>query len=81
MNKSQAIELLSQITTTCQSLTIGGFYTRPIRFAGTDSVELRLIISIDSESRKKLASMLASRNMKMDEEKGLVIIYEPWATS
>ena len=77
MNKSQALELLNQIAAICQSLNVSGFYTRPIRFVGGDSVELRLMTSLDGENRRKLASIVSGRGLKMVEEKGLVIIYEP----
>jgi hypothetical protein len=77
LNKSQAVELLNQIISDCQSLTISGFYTRPIRFAEYESIELRLFASLDKDSRRKLGSIVASRNLKMEEEKELVIIYEP----
>ena len=77
MNKNQAIGLLNEIIGTCQSLNIGGFYTRPIRQAPIDSVELRLITSLDPNSRKKIARIIQIRGLKMEEENGLVIIYEP----
>jgi|WetSurMetagenome_2_1015567.scaffolds.fasta_scaffold1382876_1 hypothetical protein len=80
MNKAQAIDLLNQIAAKYQSLKIGGFYTKQIRTVGTDAVELRLITSLDPNSRKKLASLVSSLGLKMDEDNGLVIIYEPWAT-
>lgn len=77
MNKSQVIDLLNQIAYTCESLTIDGFYTQPIGAIGADSVELRLVTSLDFDSRKKLNYLISSRGLKMQEEKGLVIIYEP----
>ena len=80
MNKNQAIELLNEIIDSCQSLNIGGFYTKPIRQAPTDSVELRLITSLDLNSRKKLANIVLNRGLRMEEETGLVIIYEPLGT-
>jgi hypothetical protein len=81
MNKSQAIDLLNQIAYICESLTIDGFDTRPIGAIGADSVELRLIASLDFDSREKLNYLISSRGLKMQEEKGLVIIYEPHSTS
>jgi hypothetical protein len=80
MNKDRAIELLNQIVATCQSLIISGFYTRPIWAAGSESVELRLITTLDTESRKRLTSLVSSKRLKIVEEKGLVIIFEPWVS-
>jgi hypothetical protein len=77
MNKTQAIELLNEIIASCKSLSVGGFYTRPIRAVSTDNVELRLIASLDFDSRKRLNSIVSNRRLTMEEEKGLVIIYEP----
>jgi len=80
MNKNQAIERLNEIAGACQSLIIDGFYTRNIRQASEDSVELRLIASLDMDSRKKLSSIVSGRGLRMQEEKELVIIYEPWSS-
>ena len=80
MNKTQAIELLNEIAGVCQSLTLGGFYTRSIRQASEGSVELRLMASLDPSSRKQLNSIVSNRGLKMQEENGLVIIYEPWVS-
>jgi hypothetical protein len=80
MNKTKAIELLNEIAGVCQSLTIGGFYTRNIRQAPMESVELRLIAELDTDSRKKLNSIMSNRGLRMQEESGLVIIYEPWVS-
>lgn len=80
MNKTQAVELLNEIAGVCQSLAIDGFYTRNIRQAPMDSVELRLLASLDIDSRKKLNSIVSNRGLRMQEENGLVIIYEPWVS-
>jgi hypothetical protein len=79
MNRTQALELLNQIGYACQSLSIDGFYTRPIRAVSNDNVELRLIASLNDDSRRRLTSVVSGRGLRMEEEKGLVIIYEPQA--
>ncbi len=75
MNKDEATKLLNKIIATCPTLTCNGFYTREIRSSLTGSVELRLLASLDKDSRKTLNSILADHRLKMEEEKGLLIIY------
>jgi hypothetical protein len=75
MNKSEATELLNKIVAACPTLTCNGFYTREIRSSPTGSVELRLLASLDKDSRKILNSILSDRRLRMEEEKDLLIIY------
>jgi hypothetical protein len=79
MDKTKAVELLNEIAASCQALNIGGFYTRDIR-SQVGSVELRLITSLDLESRKRIMPILSKRGLMMQEENGLVIIYEPYVS-
>jgi hypothetical protein len=75
MNKNEATELLNKIVASCPTLSCNGFYTREIRSSSTGSVELRLLASLDKDSRKTLNSILSDHNLKMEEEKDLLIIY------
>ncbi len=77
MDKAQAIGLLNDIVASCRSLDVSGFYTSPLHALPTEVVELRLIASLDADSRKQIRSMISPRGLKMAEDKGLVIIFEP----
>jgi hypothetical protein len=81
MNKIQAVDLLNQIIVSCQSLSISGFYTHPMHADPEANVELRLITTLDVDSRRRISSILSSRGLKIEEDKGLVIIYEPTVLS
>lgn len=75
MYKSEATELLKDIIASCPALALSGFYTRDIRSSPKNEVELRLIASLDKESRKNLSPLIANRGLKLIEESGLLIIY------
>jgi len=77
MNKRKAIDVLNQIASTCQSLKVGGFYTRPLHPTPDGNIELVMMTSLDPVSRKKLVPLISDQGLEMLEEKGIVIIYEP----
>ena len=75
MNKSEALKLLNAIVASCPLLAFSGFYIREIRASSTGDVELRLLSSIDTSSRKTLNSVIATRGLKLEEVGNLLIIY------
>jgi hypothetical protein len=75
MDKTQAMGLLKEIVAVCPALDMVGFYTRAIRFSSNGDIELRLLATLDADSRKNLGPMLANHRLTLIEEKGLLIIY------
>ena len=75
MNKSEAMDLLNEIIASCPALNFNGFYLREIRSSLTNEVELRLLVSLDKDSRKTVNPVIANRGLQLIEESGLLIIY------
>ncbi len=75
MDKGEAVKLLNEIMASCPTLDCTGFYTREIRSSSTGGVELRLLTSLDKDSRRSLNSVIANHGLHLIEEKGLLIIY------
>jgi len=75
MNKTEALDLLKEIMFFCPTLNCEGFYTREIRSSPKGDVELRLITSLDRDSKRNLNSLIAKHELKLIEEDNLLIIY------
>jgi len=75
LNKNQVMELLNEIVASYPALAVDGFYTREIRSSTTGDVELRLLTSLDRESRKHLNPIIENRGLRVIVEKNLLIIY------
>ena len=74
-NKSDALEVLNEIIASCPELTFNGFYLREIRSSLTNDVELRLLASLDKNSRRTLIPAVANHGLRLIEENSLLIIY------
>lgn len=75
MKKAQVVELLNEIVASCPALAVDGFYTREIRSSSAGDLELRLLGSLDRDSRKRLSAVIENRGLRLIEEKNLLIIY------
>jgi hypothetical protein len=75
MNKTEVMELLKEIMAACPTINCDGFYTREIRSAPKGDVELRLLGSLDRESKRSLNNVIAKHGLTLIEENNLQIIY------
>ena len=75
MKRSETGELLNEIVASCPALAYNGFYCREIRSSLTNDVELRLLASLDKNSRRTFIPLIANRGLKLIEENNLLIIY------
>jgi hypothetical protein len=75
MDKIEAMELLNEICESCPELAEKGFYTREIRSSPVGNVELRLLASLDRESKKSLNSIVSKHGLKLIVATDLLIIY------
>jgi hypothetical protein len=77
VERTKVIELLKVIIDMCPALKIDGFYLQAHRRAPKADMELVIITSLDTESRKKLESLLSTQGLVMEEKENIVTIYKP----